>query len=87
MGEELDEFHPARDLSKLKVMDVLSVTDRFRDDTGSARPEDKPFEDRLEEIFSTAIASQSRALSDLTFRDLLEACSEGSGQIHGEGAR
>jgi len=74
VGEERDEFHPARDLSRLKVMDVLSVTDRFRGDSRSTAPEDKPYEDRLEHIFSSAIAAQDRALEQFTFHDLLEAC-------------
>jgi len=80
VGEQLDQFHPARSLSKLKVMDVLSISDRFRGDSRSPRPEDKPLEDKLEEVFGAAIASQQRALSDLTFGDLLDACAESGGQ-------
>jgi len=74
VGERRDEFHPARDLSRLKLSEVLSVTDRFRDDSRSERPEDKPYEDKLEAAFKSAIESQDRALDAMTFRDLLEAC-------------
>ena len=52
----------------------------FRGDSRSSRPEDKPLEDKLEEVFGSAIASQEHALADLTFGDLLDACDEGGGQ-------
>ena len=74
VGEQLDEFHPAKALSKLTVMEVLSITDRFRRDSRSTHLQDKPYEDSLEEIFRTVIASQDQALRDATFRDLLESC-------------
>ncbi|MCK4374611.1 MAG: YihY/virulence factor BrkB family protein, partial [Candidatus Brocadiae bacterium] len=76
VGEQRDAFHPARDLSKLKLSEVLGITDRFRDESRSARPEDKPYEDRLERAFRLAIESQDKALQDMTFRDLLQQCEE-----------
>lgn len=76
VGEQRDAFHPARDLSKLKLSEVLGITDRFRDDSRSTRPEDKPYEDRLERAFRLAIESQDKALQDMTFRDLLQQCEE-----------
>ena len=57
-------------------MEVLSIADRFRDESRSTHPDDKAYEDKLDEIFSAVIASQDRALADLTFSDLLEACQE-----------
>ncbi len=74
VGEQRDQFHPARDLSKLKLSEVLSITDRFRDESRSVRPEDKPYEDKLEGVFRSAIQSQSDALKEMTFRDLLHEC-------------
>lgn len=74
VGEQRDEFHPARDLSKLKLSEVLSITDRFRDESRSVRPEDKPYEDKLEAAFRSAIESQGEALKNTTFRDLLQEC-------------
>lgn len=71
VGEERDEFHPARDLSRLKLSEVLSITDRFRDESRSSLPEDRPYEEKLEAAFRSAIAGQQEALSDMTFRDLL----------------
>ncbi len=80
VGEELDRFHPAKDLSRLTVMEVLSITDRFRSESSSSKPEDIPYENRLEELFHSAIASQRRDLKGLTFRDLLEQCEEQNAQ-------
>jgi len=71
VGEQRDEFHPARDLSKLRLIEVLSITDRFRDESRSVRPEDKPYEDKLEQVFRSAIESQGEALKEMTFHDLL----------------
>ncbi len=71
VGEQRDEFHPARDLSRLQLSEVLSITDRFRDESRSVRPEDKPYEDTLEKAFRSAIQSQGEALKDMTFHDLL----------------
>jgi len=79
VGEELDEYHPARDLSKLKVMDVLNVADRFRGDSRSVHDEDSPYEEKLEDVFNLAIDAQRRALKDLSFRDLLESCEAETG--------
>ncbi|MHC4481639.1 MAG: YihY/virulence factor BrkB family protein, partial [Planctomycetota bacterium] len=76
VGEQRDEFHPARDLSKLKLSEVLSITDRFRDESRSARPEDKPYEDKLEAAFRSAIQAQEEALDKLTLRELLQECEE-----------
>jgi len=76
VGEQRDAFHPARDLSRLKISEVLSITDRFRDESRSVRPEDRPYEEKLEEVFRAAIASQDEALGAMTFRDLLKACEE-----------
>ncbi|MHC4592526.1 MAG: YihY/virulence factor BrkB family protein, partial [Planctomycetota bacterium] len=74
VGEQRDEFHPARDLSKLKLSEVLSITDRFRDESRSARAEDRMYEDKLESAFRSAIQAQDEALSNLTLRDLLKEC-------------
>ena len=90
VGEERDEFHPARDLSRLKVSEVLSVTDKFRAESRSARPEDGAYEDKLETAFRSAIQAQDDALGGMTFRDLLLACERDAGKrpggpAHGEG--
>lgn len=74
VGEQRDEFHPARDLSKLKLSEVLSITDRFRAESRSARAEDRMYEDKLESAFRSAIQAQDEALSNLTLRDLLKQC-------------
>jgi hypothetical protein len=50
---------------------VLSITDRFRDESRSVEPANKPYEDRLETAFRAAIQGQVEALRDMTFRDLL----------------
>jgi len=76
VGEARDEFHPARDLSKLRLSEVLSITDRFRDESRSNRPENRPYEDRLESVFRSAIAAQDEALNRMTFRDLLMECEQ-----------
>jgi len=55
VGDQRDEFHPARDLSQLKLSDVLSITDRFRSQSRSKRPENAPYEDKLEAAFRSAI--------------------------------
>ncbi|MFW6118943.1 MAG: YhjD/YihY/BrkB family envelope integrity protein [Planctomycetota bacterium] len=77
VGDQRDEFHPARDLSQLKLSDVLSITDRFRSQSRSKRPENAAYEDRLEAAFRSAIEAQHDALEGLTFRDLLQQCEEG----------
>ena len=74
VGEELDEFHPARDLTKLKVLDVLNVTHPFRDELRSSHDEDKLYEEELEKIFNVSMEAQQEALHDLSFRELLERC-------------
>jgi YihY family inner membrane protein len=74
VGEEQDQFHPARDLSQLTLMDVLSITDRFRWDSRSRRDEDSVWENKLEEVFDSAIEAQEEALRDMTFRDLMAEC-------------
>ncbi|KPK65507.1 MAG: hypothetical protein AMK73_02795 [Planctomycetes bacterium SM23_32] len=74
VGAERDEFHPARDLSKLKLSEVLSITDRFRAESRSGRPEDKPYEDKLEAAFRSSIRAQEEALEEMTFRELLQQC-------------
>ncbi len=71
VGETSDEYHPARDLSRLRLSEVLSITDRFRDDSRSVLPEDRPYEEKLEAAFRSAIAAQEEALAGATFRDLL----------------
>ncbi len=74
VGGQMDEFHPARDLSRLKLSEVLSITDRFRAESRSTQPENTPYEDRLEAAFRSAIAAQDETLGGMTFRDLLEQC-------------
>ena len=74
VGEEMDAFHPGKDLSRLTVGEVLSITDRFRGDSRSSKSEDCPYESKLEEVFHRVIASQREALEDMTFRDLMEQC-------------
>jgi membrane protein len=76
-GEDGEQFHPARDLSHLKLSDVLSITDRYRDESRSARPEDRPYEDKLEAVFRSAIRAQDEALGGATFHDLLRDCEQG----------
>ncbi len=74
VGDQRDEFHPARDLSKLKLSEVLSVTDRFRDESRSRQPENRPYEQKLEAAFRCAIRAQQEALEGLSLRKLLEKC-------------
>lgn len=74
VGGQMDEFHPARDLSRLKLSEVLSITDRFRSESRSTQPENTPYEDRLEAVFRSAIQAQDETLGGMTFRDLLEQC-------------
>jgi membrane protein len=74
VGEELELYHPARDLSKLKVIDVLTASDRLRHQSRSGKEEDRPYEDRLEAVFHSVIGSRRTAVRDMTFRDLLESC-------------
>jgi membrane protein len=74
VGQELDEFHPARDLSRMKLSELLNVTDRFRSDSRSTRPEDQVYEAKLEETFRTVTEAEERALRDMTLRDLLQEC-------------
>ncbi len=80
VGEERDEFHPARDLSRLRLSDMLSVTDHFRDQSRSGRPEDKAYEDALERSFRTAIEAQEQALAGMTVQDLLRECEPDRGR-------
>jgi len=80
VGDERNEFHPARDLSRLRLSEVLSVTDRFRDESRSARPEDRVYEEKLEGAFRAAIRAQDDALHDMTFRDLLLECERDRGK-------
>jgi len=68
---DLDMFHPARDLSRLELSEVLSLTDRFRTESRSVQASDRRYEDRLEAVFRSAIQAQGDALSGMTFRDLL----------------
>jgi len=74
VGDQHDEFHPARDLSRLKLSEMLSITDRFRDESRSEQQENRPYEDRLEGVFRSAIQAQEEALDGLTLRDLLDQC-------------
>jgi membrane protein len=74
VGDEMDLYHPARDLSQLRLSEVLSITDRFRGESRSARSENRAYEDRLEQVFRSAIQAQDSALAGLTFRDLLLQC-------------
>lgn len=74
VGQDRDAYHPARDLSKLKLSEVLSIADRYRTESRSTSPDDRPYEDRLEAAFRAAIDSQDQALSGTTFRDLLQEC-------------
>lgn len=74
VGEDMDEFHPARDLSRLKVIDVLTVSDRFRHQSRSVREEDKAYEDELEALFDAVIESRQAAVRDMTFHALMETC-------------
>jgi YihY family inner membrane protein len=76
VGAERDEFHPARDLSKLKLSEVLSITDRFRAESRSARAADRPYEDKLEAAFRASIQAQEEALEGMTFRELLQKCEQ-----------
>ncbi len=76
VGDQRDEFHPARDLSRLKLSEVLSITDSFRSESRSRQPQNKPYEDKLEAAFRAAIEAQQAALEDVTFRDLLLQCEE-----------
>jgi membrane protein len=76
VGEEQDQFHPAHDLSQLTLMDVLSITDRFRWDSRSQKSEDSVWENKLEEIFDSAIDAQEDVLEGITFRDLMLSCEE-----------
>ncbi|KXB07554.1 hypothetical protein AKJ51_01005 [candidate division MSBL1 archaeon SCGC-AAA382A20] len=78
VGEEHEAVHPAKDLSNLTVMEVLSITDKFRDDSRSQKLEDSPYEGKLEEVFDNAINAQKSALEGLTFADLMEQCDEAS---------
>jgi len=80
VGEEGDAFHPARDLSRVKLSDVLSVTDRLRWESRSVRPEDKLYEDRLEAVFRSAIRAQDEALHEMTFLQFLEQCEGEAGK-------
>ncbi|MCD6416064.1 MAG: YihY family inner membrane protein [Planctomycetes bacterium] len=75
-GDRGSQFHPARDLSRLKLADVLSITDRFRSEYRSARAEDKLYEEKLEAAFRSAIEAQEQALAGLTFRDFLQRCED-----------
>lgn len=74
VGDDEDEFHPARDLSKLELSEVLSIADRFRDVSRSKHDADAAYEGRLEQAFGGAREGQNCALSGLTFRDLLLEC-------------
>ena len=85
VGEELDQVHPAKDLSQLTVMEVLSVTDRFRSESRSTKAEDSPYERRLEAIFDEAIASQQKGLEGLTFLRLLQECAQQEADDTNEG--
>ena len=76
VGEERDKFHPARDLSRLSVMEVLNITDRFRAESRSPRPKDHPWEETLEEVFNASFDAQEQALDGMTFRDLMVRCEE-----------
>jgi membrane protein len=80
VGEEGDQFLPARDPARLKLSEILSVTDRFRDESGSALPEDKRYETRLEAAFHSIIRAQDQALHDMTLSDLLQQCEEEGGK-------
>jgi len=74
VGEDLDEFHPAKDLSRLTLLEVLSVSDKAGTDSRSSAEENRPFEEALEEVFELETQSRRRALDERTFRDLLEEC-------------
>jgi hypothetical protein len=80
VGEDQEGFYPARDLSRLKVSEVLSITDRYRDESRSASPENRAYEEKLESVFRTAIESQDATLKGMTFRDLLAACEPAEGE-------
>jgi DNA-binding IscR family transcriptional regulator len=74
IGEEREAVHPARDLSNLTVMEILSITDQFRDDSRSTKREDCPYEGTLEKVFNDVIHAQKNALEGLTFADLMRRC-------------
>jgi membrane protein len=86
VGDGTEEFHPARDLSKLELSEVLSIADRFRDVSRSEHPEDLPYEARLQEAFGAARDGQDRALAGMTFRDLLLECERNGGNREGSPA-
>jgi membrane protein len=74
IGEEREAVHPAKDLSNLTVMEILSITDQFRDDSRSTKREDCPYEGTLEKVFNDVIHAQENALEGLTFADLMRRC-------------
>lgn len=76
VGEELEGFHPARDLSHMYLSDVLSATDRYRSDSRSESVEDRPYEDLLEKSFRNVINAQRDALGGLTFHEMLARCDD-----------
>jgi len=76
LGEEGDQFLPARDPARIKLSEILSVADRFRDESRPPRAEDKRYEARLEDAFQSVIRAQDQALHSMTLSDLLEECEE-----------
>ncbi len=76
VGDQRDQFHPARDLSRLRLSDVLNITERFGVESRSSLPENQPYEEKLEAAFREASRAEEEALAGRTFRDLLEECEQ-----------
>jgi len=74
VGAELSGYHPGKDLSALTLNEILSISDHFCDDSRSARPEDKRYEEQLEKVFRTARDSQREALGGRSLREFLQEC-------------
>ncbi len=76
VGKEQNCYHPSSDLSQMKVLDVLSISDQIRAESRVERDEDSPWEQKLEEVFDRANNAQRDEIGDMTFHDLVLACEE-----------
>ncbi|MFW6456820.1 MAG: YihY/virulence factor BrkB family protein, partial [Planctomycetota bacterium] len=76
VGEEREAFHPSSDLSQIKVLDVLSISDQIRSESRMDRDKDSPWEQKLEEIFDRVVNARHNEIGDLSFHDLVIACEQ-----------
>ena len=78
-------FVPSRDLSRIKVAEVLAINDQFRDETRSEDPADEPYEQATDRVLDTLATARESALAGMSFREFLDRIGGHSPESGGTG--